>query len=144
MEHEKYIIVKDRVEVYKDFTINLLFYLKHYYLDKKTLSTDEDIENHFNFCFNKVCDEFLKEDINFKNNDDLREYFFSYYYKQLYTFNFDENNADDMFNQIEKFWRNIFKVKKINDNNIINVLIEVYLIFDESLEFEEKNVPETV
>ena len=29
----KYIIVKDRVEIYKDFTINLLYYIDHYYIE---------------------------------------------------------------------------------------------------------------
>ena len=63
---QKYIIVKDRVEIYKDFALNLLYYINHYYIDYESINADEDIGNHFNWCFNKVCDEFLLEGINFK------------------------------------------------------------------------------
>jgi len=30
---QKYIIVKDRVEIYKDFALNLLYTINHYYID---------------------------------------------------------------------------------------------------------------
>ena len=80
---QKYIIVKDRVEIYKDFTINLLNYIYDYYLDKETLSDDNDIRNHFNWCFNKVCDEFKKENLDFSKNKPLKEYFHQFYYYQF-------------------------------------------------------------
>ena len=81
---QKYIIVKDRVEIYKDFTINLLYYIDHYYIDYESIHEDQDIRNHFNWCFKKVCDEFLKENIDFSGNKELKEYFFAYYYHQYY------------------------------------------------------------
>ena len=68
---QKYLIIKDRVEYYKDFTFNLVSYIFEYYLDKETLSLDEDIYNHFKFCYNKVCAEFLKEEIDFRENKEL-------------------------------------------------------------------------
>ena len=84
MTNKKYNIVKDRVEIYEDFAMNLLYYIFFYYLDPETLSDDKDIYNHYSWCFKKVCDEFLLEDIDFIENVELKKYFYSYYYQQFY------------------------------------------------------------
>lgn len=135
----KYIIVKDRVEIYKDFTINLLNYIYAYYLDKDTLSADEDIRNHFNWCFNKVCDEFKLEELNFSKNENLRQYFHQFFYYQFYK----RENNDISLEYYEKFWRNIFQIDGQKNKNIMNTMIELYNIFDTSVN-QEKNILEIV
>ena len=72
---QKYIVVKDRVEIYKDFAMNLLYYIYNYYIDRESLSADEDIRNHYSWCFGKVCDEFKQEGLDFSKNKELKEYF---------------------------------------------------------------------
>ena len=73
----KYKIISGRLEIFKDFSLNLVSYIYDYYLDKITLSQDEDIYNHFMFCYRKVCDEFLKEELDFTENEELINYFFT-------------------------------------------------------------------
>jgi hypothetical protein len=137
---QKYIIVKDRVEIYRDFTINLLNYIYDYYLDRVTLSDDGDIRNHFNWCFNKVCDEFKKEELDFSKNKVLRDYFHQFYYYQFYK----RENQDVSLNYYDKFWRNIFDIGDKNKNkNIMNTMVELYNIFDASIN-QEKNILEIV
>lgn len=138
---QKYIVVKDRVEIYKDFAINLLYHIHKCYIDRESLSEDEDIFNHYSWCYNKVCDEFLKEDINFKNNAELKNYFYSYYYNQFYNVN--DPNQNTSLSHYEKFWRNIFDVDKQKNKNILNILIEVYNIFDKSIN-KNKNIMEFI
>ena len=137
---KKYSIVKDRVEIYRDFTLNLLYYIHHYFLDQETLSEDQDIYNHFNWCFNKVCDEFLKEGLDFTNNDELKEYYYSYYYNQFYR---ATSSQDISLQHFEKFWKNIFEIEKQRNKNLINILIEIYNIYDKSIN-HEKNILEIV
>ena len=136
---KKFIIVKDRVQIYKDFALNLLYYIYYYYLDKETLNEDQDIKNHFNWCFKKVCNEFLKEGLDFSKNHELNEYFYSYYYHQFYT----GNNQDTSLKYFEKFWGNIFEIDKQKNKNIINILIEIYNIYDKSINLE-KNILEII
>lgn len=136
---QKYIIVKDRVEIYKDFTINLLYYIDKYYLDSETLSEDTDINNHYNWCFNKVCDEFKEEGIDFSKNANLRDYFYQFFYHQYYK----KENQNLSLPYYEKFWRNIFEIDKQKNKNIINTMIEIYNIFDKSIN-REKNILEIV
>ena len=135
---QKYMIIKDRVEIYKDFTFNLLFYIMDYYLDKDTLYLDTDIKNHFMFCYNKVCDEFKKEEIDFTSNEELIDYFYAYYYHQLYKAEKIEPAAHYV-----KFWRDVFNIDKQRNKNILKILIELYTIFDKSIT-AEKNILELV
>lgn len=137
---KKFIIIKDRVEIYRDFALNLMNYIHDYYIDRESLSEDQDIKNHFNWCFKKVCDEFLKEGLDFTKNEELNEYYYTYYYHQFYTTN---DNQDISLNHFEKFWKNIFEIDKQKNKNLINILIEIYNIYDKSIN-QEKNILEIV
>ena len=137
---QKYIIVKDRVEIYKDFALNLLYYIYDYYLDRETLNNDQDIWNHFRWCYKKVCEEFREENLDFTQNKELKQYFFKYYYHQFYTAN---QNQDTSLIYFEKFWRNVFDIDKQKNKNILNLLIELYDIYDKSVSLE-KNILEIV
>lgn len=131
----KFSLIRDRVELYKDFSINLLHYIFKYYVDRDSLSEDEDIRNHFNWCYNKVCDEFMLENINFSCNKELREYYFTYYYHQFYI---ADNNESIPIEYYQKFWLNIFDVDKQKNKNIIKILVELYQIFDKSINHKKK------
>lgn len=136
--NKKYSIVRDRVEIYRDFAFNLLYYIYHYYLDKQTLSADQDIYNHYSWCYRKVCDEFKEEEIDFSKNEELKEYFFTYYYHQFY-----KSNDDIPLKNFENFWKAIFEIDKHKNRNTINILIEIYTIYDKSIN-QEKNILEIV
>lgn len=124
----KYTIIKDRIEIYSDFTENLLSYVFDYYLGKDTLYLDSDINNYFMFCYNKVCDEFLDEDIDFSNNKELIKYFHMYYYHQFFTVEDDKTEQ-----QIKNFWKSIFDVDRLTNKSSLKVLVEIYVIFDKSI-----------
>ena len=134
---KKYSIIKDRVEIYGDFALNLLYYINKYYIDRETLSLDEDIHNHFNWCYKKVCNEFLEEGIDFTKNEELIEYYYAYYYHQFYT---ASNNQDISLGHFEKFWKNIFIIDNQKNRNIINVLIDIYGIHDKSINVENNKL----
>ena len=138
----KYNIIKDRVEIYKDFTFNLMYYIQHYYIDYESLSQDGDIYNHFKWCFNKVCVEFALEDIDFSENNALKEYFYAYYYHQFYRVK-NDSSKDTTIQHFEKFWGQIFEIDKQRNKNLINILIEIYQIYDISIN-REKNILEIV
>ena len=134
----KYNLISDRIITYQDFTNNLIEYLYIYYLDKETLSIDKDIRNHFIFCYNKTCDDFLKEEIDFRDNKELIEYFYEYFYHQLYT---SENEIDIKY--FRRFWNSVFNVDKQRNKSILKVLVEIYSVFDQSFS-NKKNIFELV
>ena len=125
-----YIVINnDRANTYLDFSRLLYSTIEKYYLDSKTLSDPQDIKNHFNFCFDRVCEKFLQEEIDFKPNHGLRTYFFDFYLTQLYKLEKPQNK--DFY---ERYWYKIFSIEIRHKNPTIkNAMIELYSIFDKSI-----------
>jgi len=140
---QRFQIINNRVEIYRDFALNLLYYIYNYYLDKETLSKDEDIRNHYSWCFNKVCDEFLLEGIDFKKNIDLKKYFYDYYYHQFYKIEKNNMNQNTSIEYYERFWKGIFEIDKQKNKNVLNLLVEIYNVFDRSINLK-KNILQIV
>ena len=139
--NKKYMIIRDRVELYYDFSYNLLHYIYKYYLDKETLSEDNDIKNHFMFCYKKTCDDFLKENIDFTNNEELIQYYYMFYYHQFYK----SSKEHIPISYFIKFWNDIFTVDKLRNKKNLNLLVELYSKFDISItNIKEKNILEFI
>ena len=135
---QRFQIINNRAEIYRDFALNLLYYIYNYYLDKETLSKDEDIYNHYTWCFRKVCDEFLLEELDFRKNSDLKKYFYDYYYHQFYKIDKNNMNQNTSIEYYERFWKGIFEIDKQKNKNVLNLLVEIYNIFDRSINIERK------
>ena len=140
---QRFQIINNRVEIYRDFALNLLYYIYNYYLDKETLSKDEDIYNHYTWCFKKVCDEFLLEELDFRKNSDLKKYFYDYYYHQFYKIDKNNMNQNTSIEYYERFWKGIFEIDKQKNKNVLNLLVEIYNVFDKSIKIN-KNILEIV
>ncbi len=127
-------IIKERVELYRDFTVNLICYAHTTYFGKKLIHREQDIKGHFNWAFNKVVDEFAVEGIHFKGKEGLavlNEYFFEYFMQQFYCF---DDNAMPEIKDYMHFWDNIFSVQPKKQKNIMIVLVDLYTKFDVALE----------
>jgi len=138
MAEQKVKIVIMRVELYRDFTINLLHKIYDYYLDSKTLNDKNDKYNHYNWCYNEVCKSFAKENMMFADNDDLRTYFYSFYELHIYNSNTCTDKSSIDINKLDKFWRSIFNYKFNKVGYDMNLLVEVYVKFDKSLVLKKK------
>jgi len=132
---DKILIIKDKSQLYYDFITNLLLYVDKYYLDIETLSKDVDINNHYNFCYDKVCDEYEQEEIYLKHNTELRKYFNSYLSNQYYKV----NNKVSMLLYIS-FWEEVFNNKTQRDKRTIAVLVELYEIFENNIIIGKNNI----
>ena len=126
-------VIKERTEIYKKFTLLLLDIISEFYLDKKSLNNETDIQNHFNWCYLRACDNFSEEGYKFHYNDSLKGYFYTYYYENVYKsakFDTKEKLTKKLF---EEFWKKIFDISTTKDKNIIAILAELYKLFDKSV-----------
>lgn len=130
---ERYTLNKDRIKLYLNFTLDLLYTIDEYYLDADSFNSDSIIKNHYSWCFNRVCDNYKCEGIDFSKNEKLNSYFGKYFYSQLYATNkFDVIETKKIpLEGYVKFWNTIFNSNK--PSNTANVLIEIYKIFDLSI-----------
>jgi hypothetical protein len=125
---KSYNVIRERVELYKDFTLNLLYHIHNTYLGKDYLRTKYDVRGHFTWSYGKVLEEFEEEGISFFKNDELYEYFYGYYKDQFYN----KKNIESL-SHYEKFWENIFDISETKKRNIFEVLLELYDIFDKTI-----------
>lgn len=127
---ESYILHSGRIDTFLDFIINLTNYIVYYYVDG--ISTEKEIRSHYDWCFDKVCDDFFLEGLYFYDNNELREYFYDYYKNQFYL-----AQGNDKYNKTveyyNNFWIQIFNVKQKMTNTKIKILIELYKIFNKSV-----------
>jgi hypothetical protein len=121
-------LIKERISIYKGFSIDLLNTISEFYLDKQTLNNDKDIRNHYNWCYNKTCEKYLILNYNFYYNETLKNYFYSYYYDNIYKSEKKLNTA-----LFKEFWENIFNVSTNKDKNIRTIFSDIYAIFDKSV-----------
>jgi len=130
-------IIKERVELYRDFVVNLIHYLHSTYLGKEYIKTEEDVKGHFNWAFNKVISEYENEGIVFNDTKELRTYFYNYFHVRFY----EVENAPSIKTFLG-FWDEIFLVKPNKEKTLLNALIEIYKLFDGSL--NRKNILEKI
>lgn len=134
---KKQVIIFDRVEIYKDFILNLIYYIFEYYIDDGSFD-NEDVDKFYDWCFNKVCDEFKEEDIDFSDNKKIKKYF-KEYFEINYFYAKEEYKQDRDF--YITFWENVFSANSIEDNKLLGAFVELYSFFDDSIN-KKKIVPE--
>lgn len=127
---KKQIIIFDRIQLYRDFVINLINYIKKYYIDDGSFD-EEDVELFYNWCFNKVCDEFKEEDIDFSDNKNLRKYFKKYFYDNYF---FADTNIRFDHEFSLSFWDGVLSSKNLENKKLLYSFVEIYSIFDETIE----------
>lgn len=129
-------VIKERIDIYKDFSINLLYHIYNTYLGKEYIKTDSDITGHFNWCFNKVLEEFAEEEISFYGNNEIYEYFYGYYLGQFYNI----SNIQPISHH-ERLWEEIFDYTKPNKSKKnFEILLEIYNMFEKSLNEKHKDI----
>lgn len=122
-------VVKERLELYRDFVINLICYAHTTYFGKDFVKTDEDIKGHYTWAFNRVVNEFAQEGIHFTITNELNEYFFEYFTQQFYNF-----EVIPPIKQYMSFWDDIFSIYPKKDKKVMKVLVDLYQIFDTAIE----------
>jgi hypothetical protein len=121
------VIIIDRLTTYKDFIINLTHNLFKYYIDDGSFDREDDRKFH-RWCYARVCDDFLKENIDFSKNAALEEHLYLYHVKHF--FNVEKKEPKTFVS----FWEGLFDVKNIKNKNVFTILIEIYLLFNKSIE----------
>ena len=137
MNHDrKTKILKKRIEIYQDFILTLIDNVFKYYVDKESINTQEIMENHFEYCFNKTNDLFKLEGIDFSTNNELKSYFFNYLHRNFYD---SENVFEKKY--FINFWKNFFDVDKVskkrNSGEIVQTISAIINVFEKSMNKNE-------
>lgn len=118
----------ERCILYYDFLDSLFTLIHDTYLGEEFINGDQEVK-HFNWCLNKVVDNFKKEKIVFKIKKDFKDIIFSYVKEIFYEEKDKEVNGDKMV----KFWNHVFKYDGLKTKSDLDAFIEMYKILDYAL-----------
>jgi len=120
----------EKCELYGDFVQSLLILIFDTYLGDDLTIIDDQFE-HYNWCFNKVVDNFEEEGIVFESTR-LYNYFLEFTLEVFYS-NKDKGTEDFTDKAVLKIWSDVFNFTMTKTNSEVDTLIEIYLIFEKAL-----------
>ena len=127
-------IIYDKCELYYDFILTLNHVVVDTFLGDDVINSTEDIKNHFNWCIEKVLGNFKKEKIIFSNTLDIKEYFYNFYIELFYN----QGEKKDCIDKLNKLGDLSFIYGRTKTRSDMDVLLELYRLFEKSLNFKLK------
>jgi hypothetical protein len=130
-------IIFERLEVYQDFVISLILMIKETYLgdeedgvETKIVMSKDDKDSHYDWCWNKVVNNFKKENIFIENDGEhkqfLKDFIFDIFYEQK-----NKHIKESML----KFFQDVFKLDVVITKSDLDLLTTIYKTFNRSVKF---------
>jgi hypothetical protein len=125
-------VIKERCNLYLDVLMTFFNNVCESYLGREYMKTNEDIQGHFEWCYNKTINEFKEEGINFESII-LREYLWDYTLFMVYT---TEETPDLEF--FDMNWKFIMEFTGVKTKNALSEMLYIYKLFDDILDTKRK------
>ena len=120
-------IIREKSELYYDFLSSLLDLIDETYLGADVLISDDDILNHYNWCLNKITNNFEKERIHF-----ISKGYYEYLWILLYRGYYKSVN-EEKYTILSNYFKELFTFNKVKNPVELESFIEIYKIFDKNL-----------
>jgi hypothetical protein len=127
-------IIPEKMELYYDFCNSLYLKITETYLgdsdsgETKISMTEEDKENHFNWCWKKLLEDFKKEEIVFEKDGDHYKYF-RIFFDEIFYKQEDKKLRDS----IDVFFRDVFDFEKTFTRSDLDMILDIYKNLDNNL-----------
>lgn len=119
----------EKTKLFLDFTQGLFDLVISTYLGDDVMS-ENDVENHFRWCWNKTVKSFKEERIYFLDDEELFIYFHSLFLESFYK---EEDKSDENIGQLINFWTSLFDYGRAKTMSELESFIDLYKIFNNSL-----------
>ena len=126
--YKAYNITLEKTELYYDFLISLLDIIEETYLGNDVLLSQQDIQNHFTWCFDKLITNFQKENINFETRGEHYDYFLNLFMEIYYG-----QNKETIRNSIDVFFNDLFNREKPFTQVDLDLIFNIYKSLDKNL-----------
>jgi hypothetical protein len=126
-------MIPERVELFNDIVESLTTLVVTTYLGDDTSETkikfsEEDITNHFNWCWNKILENFQKENILIDSDGEHKDYM-----KVFMNDSFYNQKDENIRKSINLFVKDLFDLDKTFVKSDLDILTEVYKLFNRSV-----------
>jgi len=131
MTYKVHNIISEKTELYYEVVLSLFDIVFDTYLGREIIDTEKKMEEHFNWCWEENLKNFRKEGINFTDVEELHDYFNQFALESFYQ---DKNKVvKAVQTKIKWFWRKCFDYEGQRTRSELDILVEVYQIFEKSL-----------
>lgn len=89
---------------------------------------EEDKENHFNWCWKKVLEDFRKEEISFEEEGEHYVYFKIFFEEIFY-----KQEDKKIRNSIDIFFKDVFDFEKTFTRSDLDMILEIYKNLDKNI-----------
>ena len=120
-------IVVERIDLYISFIRSLYMKIIDTYLGDDVINSELIKEEHFNWCWNAVITDFREEGFDFSNNEDLYDWFKTYFLVSFYL-----EDKKDLKGIILESFEEAFDFNADKSQSDMDLLTELYEIFDKS------------
>ena len=121
----------EKINLFGDYLKSLHTVVVETYLGMDVIKNDEEINGHFKWCWNKIIDNFIKENVQFKKEGPHYEYFFNFFYESFYA-----NKHEEQREKIKEFLNHLFTLHSEKTKSELDMLYEMYVLLNESLTLE--------
>ena len=126
--YKAYNITREKTELYYGFLISLLNLIEETYLGPDVLDDEDDIKNHFTWCFDKVTSNFEKERIFIKNRGNHYEYLWLFFHEAFYITQSEGNTT-----RIREYFYKLFDYNYNKSRAELDMLTDIYKLFEQNL-----------
>lgn len=128
-------IIPEKLELFSDFCQSLNLLIIETYLgesdspsETKVSMSDEDKIGHFVWCWNKVIDNFSKENIKFNKKGEHFDYFVSFFEEIFY-----KQESKKVRNSVTFFFEELFDLKKPFTKSDLDMINTVYKSLEKNM-----------
>jgi hypothetical protein len=128
-------IFQEKLDLFSDFSHSLNLLIVETYLgqqdspnETKIVMSDEDNSKHFEWCWDKIVNNFIKEDLNFENRGEHFDYFKSFFDEIFYT-----QKDEKIRKSITNFFTDLFDINKPFTKSDLDMVSTIYKILDKHL-----------
>ena len=138
----------EKIDLFYDFCESLHLIIIETYLgdssdnETKIALNQEDVLNHFNWCWTKTLEDFEKENIFFNRDGDHYDYFYKFFYEMFYEQKKSQvketisNLTPEMF-----YWSRDCPLIPVKQSHIINSFVQTNTKLRDALKIKNANGP---
>tara|TARA_Y100001938_G_C7905478_1_gene336828 strand:- start:73 stop:543 length:471 start_codon:yes stop_codon:yes gene_type:complete len=121
-------IISEKSELFFYFIKSLYLLVDKTYLGSDVIKDEDDVVNHFKWCWNKTIDNLEKEGILFQREGPHYDYFWNFFLESFYGDKFDS-----VINRVDKFFSTLFKISDRKTKSELDIYTELYKTLDNNL-----------
>jgi hypothetical protein len=125
--YRTYSINRDKIILFYDFLSSLHTLIDETFLGVDVLYKEVDQRGHFDWCWNKIIENFNKERIFFKDKGNHYEYFWNFFFEAYYLSKIDEKET-----RISEYFYKLFDFRYVKSRSELDILTEVYKLFEQN------------